>query len=537
MRALERTYRRRIDPSQVVSTELASHICAISHELGRQIGVLARRDGSIRNVIVGDATRIEIPEIGRLRGGLGRLRGLRLIHTHLRQEPLTADDLNDLALLRLDLVAMVQVRDNGQAGRVEVAHVLPVSLDGNRDDQPFRRLSAPDVSSLDFDFQSNIRALETEFSQVAKGALAETGRERAIVVGVEVRDEQFEETLELIRSAEVVVAGIVRQKRLKPHPKTIVGSGKLQEVVLEGMRRQAEVAIFDIDLKPAQARAFEDATGLNVIDRTQLILDIFAQRAKSRDGKLQVELAQLKYSLPRLSEKDAGLSRLTGGIGTRGPGETVLEIGRRRIFDRIRRLEKQVAKLSKQRDLRRAWRRRNNLPVLSIVGYTNAGKTRLLNALTKSDIKSEDKLFVTLDPTTRRLRFPKQGEVVLTDTVGFIKDLPEDLVSAFRATLEELDGADLLLHVADAADEHLESKIKAVSELLNELELQSVPQLLVLNKCDLVDDERVETLVRIYEGIPVSALTGEGLEGLVEAAERVLDRHFGLEVGSGAPAE
>ena len=316
----------------------------------------------------------------------------------------------------------------------------------------------------------------------------------------------------------------MRQRRGRIHPKTVVGRGKLQEIILEGMRRDADVAIFDIDLKPAQARAFEDVTGMKAIDRTQLILDIFAQRARSRDGKLQVELAQLRYSLPRLTDKDAGLSRLTGGIGGRGPGETVLEIGRRRIRDRIRALEKQVQALSRQRDLRRRRRRQQGVPVLSIIGYTNAGKSTLLNALTASDIEAADRLFMTLDPTSRRLRFPREQEVVVTDTVGFISELPDDLVAAFRATLEELGDADLLLHVADASDPRLDDKIRAVQSLLEQLELAEVPLLMVLNKADLVPARELDGLVRRHEAVAVSAVRRTGLDELIRVAAERLER-------------
>jgi GTP-binding protein HflX len=461
---------------------------------------------------------------------LGRLRGLRLIHTHLKGEPLSADDLNDLALLRLDLVAVVGVDGDGSPGRVDLAHVLPLPEGAGSDSvEPFRRISAPSLFSLDFDCAENIRALEREFVQPGKGWSSDPVRERALIIGVQPDDDRFEELLELVRSARVMVAGQVRQRRPRLHSKTVVGAGKLRQIVLEGMRRQAEVAIFDVELKPAQARAFEDATGLKAIDRTQLILDIFAQRAKSRDGKLQVELAQLKYSLPRLTEKDEGLSRLVGGIGGRGPGETVLEVGRRRIYDRIRRLEKQVAQLSKQRDVRRARRKKNNLPVLSLIGYTNAGKTTLLNALTESHVEADDRLFATLDPTVRRLRFPRKGEVVITDTVGFLRDLPEDLVTAFRATLEELGSADVLLHVVDASDEQVEMKMQAVLRLLTDLQLQDIPRLVVLNKCDLIGAERMTSLVRRWGGIPLSAATRRGLEGLLEAAEERLQEELKTE--------
>ncbi|MCH7825827.1 MAG: GTPase HflX [Acidobacteria bacterium] len=546
-KALERTYRRRVSPREVVSAELARHLAEISGELGRQVGVLVSRDGAIRNVIVGDAAQLMLPDIGRLRGRAGRFRGLRLVHTHLKGEPLTADDLNDLALLRLDMVAMVEVTGNGRPGRVEVAYLDPSALVADDDDvsgnggapgagtgavpdaehgggplDPFLHARARNVQELDLDFQSTIAALENEFARAVRSSAGAAGAERALVIGIRPDDDHFAETLELVRSADVVIAGTSRQRRRRIHPKTVVGRGKLQEIVLEAMRRNAEVAIFDIDLKPAQARAFEDATGLKAIDRTQLILDVFAQRARSGDGKLQVELAQLRYSLPRLTEKDAGLSRLTGGIGGRGPGETVMEIGRRRIRDRIRALEKRVKKLSKQRDLRRRRRRREGIPVLSIIGYTNAGKSTLLNALTNSEIEVADKLFVTLDPTSRRQRFPRQGEVVITDTVGFIADLPEDLIAAFRATLEELADANLLLHVIDAADPRIDAKIAAVESLLDDLGLRDIPILRVLNKIDLLPDGHAVDLARRFEAVAVSAADRSGLDALMKAAEERL---------------
>ncbi len=505
--------------------------------------MLISRDGAIRNVIVGDATQLMLPDIGRLRGRGGRFRGLRLVHTHLKGEPLSADDLNDLALLRLDMVAMVEVGPTGLPGRVEAAHLDPgaLAIEDDEDSEPagnaasrhrgdgrpaardpFVHTHARNVQTLHLDFQSTITALEDEFARVVSRSAGAAGAERALVIGITPDDDRFDETLELVRSADVVIAGTSRQRRHRIHPKTVVGKGKLQEIVLDAMRRNAEVAIFDINLKPAQARAFEDATGLKAIDRTQLILDVFAQRARSGDGKLQVELAQLRYSLPRLTEKDAGLSRLTGGIGGRGPGETVMEIGRRRIRDRIRGLEKRVEQLSKQRDLRRRRRRREGIPVLSIIGYTNAGKSTLLNALTNSDIEAADKLFVTLDPTSRRLRFPREGEVVITDTVGFIADLPKDLIAAFRATLEELADANLLLHVIDAADPQVDEKIGTVEGLLQELDLSHLPILRVLNKTDLLPDDHVADLARRLEAVPVSAANRDGLPGLIATAENRL---------------
>lgn len=530
---MERTFRRRVPPPQLITPELAAHLAGLSFELGRQVGVLLTREGSVRNVIVGDALRLEIPEIGRSRAAGSRLRGLRLVHTHLKGEPLSRDDLNDLVLLRLDVVATIAVGENGSPGRVELAHVLPESPEGGDFREPFLRIEASDLHRLQFDFAATIRSLEQEFARISRGRAGETGKKRALLVSVAAGDEHFQETAELVRAAGVVLAGSIRQRRRGVHPKTIVGKGKLDEIVLESMRRQADLAIFDVDLKPAQARAFEAATGLKSMDRTQLILDIFAQRARSRDGKLQVELARLKYALPRLTDADAGLSRLSGKIGSRGPGETVLEISRRRVRDRIQILEKQVQALSRQRSLRREKRRHPPIPVLSIIGYTNAGKSTLLNALTASQVPAADQLFVTLDPTSRRLRLPGGGEVIVTDTVGFLSDLPEDLVSAFRATLEELEEAYLLLHVVDASDEHLDSKRESVRRILLRLGLGEIPRLLVLNKVDLLDRSVAAALARRSGGVPVSAVQHEGLGLLLQAVETMLEPLQSRSRGSG----
>ena len=520
--ALERTFRRRVLPQQVVSPELAKHICALSRELGRQVGVLLSRDGIIRNVILGDATHLVLPDIGRLRGGTGRFRGLRLVHTHLRGEPITQDDLNDLALLRLDLMAMIQAEEDGGAGRIELAHILPGTEGEAQGGEPFRRIEARDVYSLNFDFEEEIYALESEFARLTGKRAGETQKERALILSITPGATALSEISELVRAAGVEIADFLPFSGGRIHPRTVIGRGRLQRVALAAMRLGADVAIFDIDLKPAQARAFEDMTGLKAIDRTQLILDIFAQRARSRDGKLQVELAQLKYSLPRLTEEDAGLSRLIGGIGGRGPGETVLEIGRRRARSRIRHLENEIEKLSRQRNVRRRRRIRQGLPVLSIIGYTNAGKSTLLNAFTQSNVDTAAQMFVTLDTTSRRLRFPRQGDVIITDTVGFIRDLPPDLVNAFKATLEELSEADLLLHVVDASDPHMERKMDAVGRILADLELESLPRLIVLNKADAVEKQLLESLCHRFEAIAVSALKREGLDRLLEAAEKLI---------------
>jgi GTPase len=299
----------------------------------------------------------------------------------------------------------------------------------------------------------------------------------------------------------------------------VVGRGKLKEVVIDALQKGAGLLVFDTELSPAQVKSIADFTELKVIDRSQLILDIFAQRAKSSEGKIQVELAQLKYALPRLAEKDDALSRLTGGIGGRGPGETRLEIDRRRIHSRIGLLEKQIQQLSRQRSVRRQLRQRRRIPIISIVGYTNAGKSTLLNALTKSNILTEDKLFATLDPSSRRLRFPRETEVVITDTVGFLQDLPETLVAAFAATLDELADADLLLHVIDCANPAFETQMQAVEKLLEKLRLNEIPLIRVFNKQDLVVPEIVENLCAAYQGVAVSALNSKTFPPLIQRME------------------
>jgi GTP-binding protein HflX len=538
--ALERVYRRRLQPSEVASAELATFLGAVSREIERQVGILVDRRGEIEHVFVGDASRINLPEIGRLRAGRGRFRGLRLVHTHLRNEPLTRDDLVDLALLRLDLVAAIGLQPDGRPADLHVAHLLP-PLPGQ---PPWRILPSEPFHHSTLDAVALTEALEEEFERVAPSAVATDTRTRALLVVVDLRRRRpgapttagsngadpggrVAELRELCRTANVRVSGVMEQRRHESDPKYLVGRGKLEEILIRAMQVDANALIFDPDLTPVQAHAIADFTDLKVIDRTMLILDIFAQRAKSRDGKLQVELAQLRYRLPRLHEKNTMMSRLTGGIGGRGPGETKLEENRRRARERIHRLEKEIDRFGEQRAGRRAERVRRGLPIVAIVGYTNAGKSTLLNTLTGSEVLAEDKLFATLDPTTRRLRFPREREIILADTVGFIRDLPRDLARAFRATLEELDEADLLLHVVDAADPAREQQIAAVETILGDLGLGETPRLLVLNKIDLVPEEERAQLPRGERGlpaVPISAQDRTTVAPLLESMETALWR-------------
>lgn len=541
LKHLRNTYRRRVSPTEIVSSELARHLTEFSHHTHRQVGVLLTRKGEVEFVIVGNAHQLELPDIGRARAGQVRLRGLRLVHTHLKSEALTKDDLTDLALLRLDLVAAVGVRADGLPGVLHYAHLLPENGEG----AIWRTETLPSVYEGQPDCSETVAALEAEFALKAK-ARKVGNRERAILVAVCLDGKRLEseasllELKELARTAGVEVVDALVQNRRVADPKYLIGRGKLDEINLRAMQQMADLILFDQNLAPSQARGIAEATELKVLDRTQLILDIFAQRAQSADGKLQVELAQLKYLLPRLVQSDTSLSRLAGGIGGRGPGETKLEIDRRRVRDRVVLLEQKIEQLSNDRKTRRHQRNRRGLPVISIVGYTNAGKSTLLNALTHSQVLAQDKLFATLDPTSRRLRFPTEREVIMTDTVGFIRDLPKDLVNAFRATLEELEDASLLLQVVDASDEARDLHLESVEKILTSLELHERPRIIVWNKVDRLTQAEVSALLRKRGGVAISASDRQGFDELLQKCETTLfaegktTQALALESGRGA---
>jgi len=533
LRRIERLATRRVPSAQIVSQELARQMSEISLETGRQVGVLINRKGQVEYVMVGNAKRIEMPDFGRSRAASERFRGLRCVHTQLQNEKLTQDDLTDLALLRLDLMSVIQVeKQTGLPGLVYSAHLLPTSaaeLHEDADSLPYEFLEPNIPSQLDTDFSALITSLESEMTRIRQSARARDSKgDRIILVGVTTGDvEDAEESMaeleELAVSADVFVLDKIIQRRPKIDPKTVLGKGKLEELLIRSMRLGADMIVFDTELSPAQVRSLSEATDLKVIDRPQLILDIFAQRAQSREGKLQVELAQLKYLLPRLViGQNSAFSRLAGGIGGRGPGETKLETDRRRVRDRIAQLEKQVDNLGRQRQERRKNRSQKNLPVISLVGYTNAGKSTLLNTLTQSDVYAEKKMFATLDPTSRRLRLPYELEVIINDTVGFIRDLPETLVAAFRATLEEISDSDLLVHVVDASNPRASHQIESVDKILSDLKYNSIPQIIVLNKADLVAPGEIETLRRQVlldkgaECVAISANVRETLKPMVE---------------------
>ncbi len=473
-----------------------------------------------------------ISELGRFRVGKSRFRGVRFVHTHLEGEPLTHDDLTDLALLRFDLIGAVQALPSGLPGALHLAWLRPEPQEG----QPWHLEPPIPIHDLALDFSGLMADLEQEFAATTRDSRLVTGTtRRGILVGVttgrlEDLQHSMVELRELALSAGIEVVEVVTQRRRDLNPRFVVGSGKLKDLMISALQKGADLIVFEGELSGSQMRAISEMGDLEVIDRTQLILDIFARRAHSRDGKLQVELAQMKYSLPRLVLKDDFLSRLTGGIGARGPGETKIEVLRRRVKDRITRLEKELDQLSRQRRLRRSQRTRSGIPVVNLVGYTNAGKSTLLRTLTGADVLVEDRLFATLDPTSRRLRLQSGREVILTDTVGFIQDLPEDLARAFRATLEELSDADLLVHMADLSNPNYPDQILAVQGILEDLALDSIPQILLLNKVDRVAPEIVRDALDTWTGaVPVSAREAVTLGPFLRAVEE------GLELAARAP--
>ena len=533
--ALNRLFNRRFPAADVYTPEQAREIALLSRALGRQLGLLIDRKGRVQTVLVGEAGSILIPQLARGRSGQERLRGLRLLHTHLTPEGVSQEDLMDLLFLRLDAVIALSVNPAGEPIQWQAAHLLPRAVEG----LPYH-LSAPQAwTRTAADFAATAQALEDELARVAAVGREAANTPRALLVSVSalprlVQERNLDELAALAHTAGLTVAGRMVQRVTQVNPRLILGKGKVAELEVQALQGRADMLVFDGELAPAQLHNLADITERKVMDRTQLILDIFAQHAVTRAGKLQVELAQLRYTQPRLG-KNRAMDRLMGGIGGRGPGETKLETDRRKIRERMARIRTALDQLRRQRAFTRARRARQGLPVAALVGYTNAGKSTLLNTLTRSEVLAENKLFATLDPTTRRLRFPAARELVLADTVGFIRNLPKELTEAFQATLEELESADLLLHVADAAHPDLLQQIAAVEDTLTQMDLDRVPRLLLLNKWDqLAAPARAQLADALPQALPLSAHSGEGLPALLDALElRLLHPAHALVVPQG----
>ena len=520
LKRIERITGRRVSPAVLISTELARDVVLISHEIRRQIGLLINRKGKVACVLVGDHHQIFIPGIVTQRVAPGRLSGLRCVHTHLKQDPLSQDDLTDLVLLRLDMMATITMTSDGRPHQILAAHILP----GENETQPYELMPPIDPYHPDRFCLETILALEAEMAQQQDLRHAGGKSERVFLISVTTSSrrealESLHELQQLAASADIEVVDTILQQRSKIDPRILLGSGKLRDLAITAMQRHVTMMVFDQELNPSQIKSITDQVELKIIDRTQLILDIFAQRAQTREGQLQVELAQLKYLLPRLVSKNTAMSRLTGGIGGRGPGETKLELNRRQTRNRINRLENALRKVQQQREQQRARRSKRDLPVVSIIGYTNAGKSTLLNNLTRSRVKAENRLFATLDPASRRMKFPRETEVIITDTVGFIRDLPRELVTAFRATLEELENADLLLHVIDISHPQYQNQIQSVERILEELDLAHIPTLRVLNKQDRIKPGHLAKRVNVLKGVPISATDCATLAPLIDAMD------------------
>ena len=539
---LQRLERSVTEPDRFVSPSLCRKLAQNACDLGRIVGVLIDRRGHVRHILLGEAKRVWMPDLGRLGGGAGRTRGLRLVvMTPPSPAPpvLPADLRTDLTRLRLDGLAYIEARRDGSLGAMVLA--LPIY----EPEGGVRSLERTDASTkhlVELDYAKELERIDHEVARQTK-AQTITGPRWALVGVHTGRKEddirRMEELTELAKTAGVEVVFEAIQRRRRIDPKTILGKGRLEDLILECLERDTEGMIFDRDITPRQLLNLSRKTDLKILDRTQLILEIFASRATSAVAKTQVEMAQLRYSLPRLIERHSGLSRLAGGLGGRGPGESALEVSRRRARERLSKLQKELDQRKKQRHLQRRQRRRGSIRKVALVGYTNAGKSTLLNALTGSNVLAEDQLFATLDTTNRKWLLrpdaahlsPHEKEVILVDTVGFIRDLPKDLIEAFRATLEEASDADLLLHVIDDAQDGEETRVAAVHDVLEAIGCGGIPRLIVRNKCDLSG----HAAGRLGgHSVRVSATANEGL---VELRHMVQDRLLGRELVLHSPED
>lgn len=513
---------------QLVSQELAVKLADITEYINREISVYITRSGQIIEIAVGDDATVELPSFSGRRGA-GRLSGIRCIHTHPGGNPyLSGVDISALKNNKYDaMVAIGVVSPDFTKSELTFGLITGIDSNENYTAECYGPYSIEDAENINF--VNTVSTMERILDKQTGTASLQVMSERAILIGMEwgrndslwTVDDSLEELKQLADMAGATVIKKFIQKRPKPDPAFFIGRGKVQELALYAQQENIDLCIFDDELSPAQQRNIESVMGIRILDRTALILDIFAQRARTNEGKLQVELAQLQYTLPRIMGKGLMLSRLGGGIGTRGPGETKLEVDRRRIRDRIAFIKDQIEKVKAVRSLHRSKRKKNNVFEVSLVGYTNAGKSTLLNTLTNSDIYAKDQLFATLDPTTRQLTLPNKQEIIITDTVGFIQRLPHQLIAAFRSTLEVVTEADLLVHVIDVSHELYKEQAAAVHEVLKEIGAETKPVITVYNKIDKLppDSKLADRLALEEDTVCISAAKKLNLESLQQMIE------------------
>lgn len=513
---------------QLVSQELVVKLADITEYINREISVYITRSGQIIEIAVGDNATVELPSFSGRRGA-GRLSGIRCIHTHPGGNPyLSGVDISALKNNKYDaMVAIGVVSPDFTKSELTFGLITGIDSNENYTAECYGPYSIEDAENINF--VNTVSTIERILDKQTGTASLQVMSERAILIGMEwgrndslwTVDDSLEELKQLADTAGATVIKKFIQKRPKPDPAFFIGRGKVQELALYAQQENIDLCIFDDELSPAQQRNIESVMGIRILDRTALILDIFAQRARTNEGKLQVELAQLQYTLPRIMGKGLMLSRLGGGIGTRGPGETKLEVDRRRIRDRIAFIKDQIEKVKAVRSLHRSKRKKNNVFEVSLVGYTNAGKSTLLNTLTNSDIYAKDQLFATLDPTTRQLTLPNKQEIIITDTVGFIQRLPHQLIAAFRSTLEVVTEADLLVHVIDVSHELYKEQAAAVHEVLKEIGAETKPVITVYNKIDKLppDSKLADRLALEEDTVCISAAKKLNLETLQQMIE------------------
>jgi GTP-binding protein HflX len=518
-----------MQPDELISNELVRSLTAFSFNINRTISILINRRGKVFKVVIGDTNEIEFEKLlGRFREAKSRLRRFRLFHTHLKDSALSKNDLTTLIKERLDLIGVVEVLAEGFAGKLQIAHITPVNKNS---DKKWELYSYNDVGRVDLDWNSLIAETESKLQKSYTELGGEPDLEGVLLVGFHnsyksEAEKSVGELKSLALSAGKKVLDTVIQVRREIDPRYLIGKGKLKDVILQAEHIGAGTIIFDVELTPAQVNAIIKETTLNIIDKTELILEIFEKHAVTSEGKLQVRLAELIYCLPRLRGKGIEYSQLGGGIGTRGPGEKKIEYQRRTIRKQIDNLEKQIDNICFRRKNTREKRTATGIPVVSLLGYTNVGKSTLFNSLTKDNVKVQNKLFSTLSPTTRRIKLPSTKDILITDTVGFISGLPEELINAFRATLEELGEADLLLHVADASDPSVEEKIESVDKIISSMGFEDIPKLLVFNKRDNTNNETLNILEQSYETTVISALNKTNIKFIREIIDFEIQKIF-----------